>query len=534
MLDVTERFTSAAEGSMRPVSYRVTISFDKQIDENIDFFTIGVSSIGGTDFIKGDGSAIQEWDKYTYTDYSDRVISIEWSRVEDRPYSVAQAMATVVLDNHDDFFTPSDISPVLPGRPIRIYAGFDNDEVQVFVGLTQKLPKVDESNKTVTFECLDFLTFALDKPLEEAVIYQDERVDVILDDLLVLHSGLSSLQLDLDVGFNTIPFAFFDKGTKVGDAIRKLVQADLGSLFMTEEGTIRFRNRQGFDDTSVGTFDNSNINELTYREQSDIINVVEVKSDVREVQDNQKLWESTTATPVTAGSTVEIWADFTDPVTACDDPVFYNIATTSSYRSTLEDTGEGTDYSSITLVSTDLFSKSFKMTFQNTGASNAYIRNIQLWATPAKVVSKLYVREQDDDSVDKYEEQVFTVQNEYIQNETDATSMALTLLSFYSEPSEISVMGVKGHPALQLGDTVTSSITQGLREITRPFGILLAITKTGETITVDEREFLISKIDCQITSHGEFKQILTLRPQIDLSFFTIGVSSIGGSDVISP
>lgn len=526
-------FLGLSENEMRRPTARVFFSFDKEINAATDFFTVGVSTVGGPDIIRGEGSVVQEWDKYDYDEYSERITSVEWSRNEEIPYSVTRAIADITLDNHDDFFTPSDTSPVLPRRPVKVHAGFSTVDYPVFVGLTDGLPAIDEKAKTARFHCVDFLTYALEKPLDEALIYQNENVGFIIDNLLVEHAGVSSLQLDIDTGFNTIPFAFFDKGTKIGETLRKLVQSDLGSLFMTEEGVIRFRNRQAFDETSVQTFDSSNIFEVQYRNLDNLINVCEVKSDVREVQSNQKVWELTTATLVQPGETVEVWADFSDPVTAVDTPAYIDSATTSLFTANTDETGEGTPYTDISLVDTDLFSKSYKMTFENTGASNAYIRSVQLFGTPAKVTKKIYVREQEDESVEKYEEHVQTFDNEYIQDESTATSLALTVLAFYADPSEVADIDVHGHTALQLGDAVTSEITQGVREIVRPVGVLAAITKTGTTIAVDEREHWISKIECKV-SEGEFTQKLTVRPRLTLGFFTIGVSTIGGADVVAP
>lgn len=526
-------FLTKAASAMRPTSQRVLMSFDKQINDDTTFFTIGQSFVGGPDIIRGDGSVVQEWDKYDYTDYSDRVIAIEWSRTEEVPYSVTQAIADVTLDNHDDFFTPSDISPVLPRRPIKIFSGFDTVDYPVFIGMTESLPEVDEKNKTVKFHCIDFLSFIFEKPLTEAVIYQDENVGFVISDLLETQTGLAGLQLDIDLGFNDIPFAFFDKDMKLGDALRLLVQSDLGSLFLNEEGVIRFKNRQNYDDTSIFTFDNSNIVDLNYRKVDNIVNVIEVKSNIRIVQPNQKIWELSTAVLVPDGEQVDVWADFSDPVTGVDTPIYEAPVTDSRFTDAFEETGEPTPYNGIALLSVDRFSKSYKMTFENLGGSDAYIRYIQLVGTPAKVTKQIYIREQDDDSVAKYDEHVMTIENDYIQDESTATSLALTMLSFYAEPSTISDMEVKGFSSLQLGDTVTTEVSKGIRDIVRPVGTLMAITKTAESESIDERDYAISKIECR-HAEGEFYQRLTVRPRITLTYFVIGQSFVGSADVIAP
>lgn len=508
MQAVSDQFEAHATGNMRPITHRVFMSFDKAFDPTVDFFTIGVSSIGGIDIIAGIGEVVQEWDKYEYTDYSNRVIAIEWTHQQQNPYSASLGMADVTFDNHDDFFTPGSGSAidddVLPQRPIRIHAGFDNEVVQVFVGVTEGMPEIDEKAKTATFHCVDFLYTLYNRPLDEEVIYQDMRVDEVIGSLLE-SAGLTPSQYEFDQAITTIPFAYFSKGMKLGDAVDKLVQADLGYLYMDENGVITYKNRQNFSDVSVYDFDPSNTNDSVMRKQDDIINVVEVKSSARSVQESQKIWESSDAVYVAAGDSTEIWADFSDPVTTVDDPIYIDSATTSFYAAhTTEDATEGTDFTDFTLDSTDLFSVSMKMTFTNDGTTGAYLTKVVLHGTPAKVVSEIYVRKEDAASVASFDEKLLTIDNEYIQDESTAESLALTTLGIYSSFGGALEIDVKGTPALQVRDP----------------------------ITVDGEDYFIRKQENHMVG-GSYTQKLTVEKRTILDYFTIGVSSIGGYDVIA-
>lgn len=533
---VSDQFETRSQGQMRPVSCRFWASFDKTFNDDVDFFTIGVSTVGGADIIQGEGEVVQEWDKYEYTDYSDRVISIEWSRLEETPHSMVQAIADVTVDNHDDFFTPSETSVVLPGRPVKLYAGFGGEDIPVFVGVTESLPEIDEKRKTAKFHCIDFLNSLVNKPLDEEVIYEDMRVDEVIGELLQ-SVGILPSQYDLDVASTTIPFAYFARGTLFGEAVKKLVQADLGSFYMTETGVIRYRQRQNFEIVSVHEFNESNVVDLTTRKQSDITNVVEVRASVREVQ-AKKVLEGTSFNPALpmffqAGHTREVWVDFTDPVTSVDEPEYEDVATTSEFTANLEETGVGTPYSGITLTNFELFSTAAKMTFNNSGGSNGYLRTIVLQGTPAEVVENIYIREQDDESVDKYNEKILSIDNDFIQDQSTANSLALLILAFYAEPSDINSMRVKGTPAFQLADPVTASISQGTESQTMPVGLLLSLTSTRETERHRSGDYYISKIECGV-SGGEFRQTVTVRPRLTFTYFTIGVSEIAGPDVIAP
>lgn len=513
MQTVSNQFATYANGRVRPIDYKVLISFDKAFDDNVDFFTIGSSSIGGSDIIKGQGEVVQEWDKYAYEDFSSRVISFEWTRQQDNPYSANLGFADVTLDNHDDYFTPENDSPIddyiLPGRPIRIYAGFGNESIPVLIGITEKLPEVDQRSKTAKFHCVDFLQTLYNRPLDEEVIYQDMRVDEILGALFE-SVGLTSTQYDFDEAFTVVPFAFFEKGTKLGDAAQKLVQADLGYLFMDENGMISYRNRQNFSDVPVKEYNDENVVNRSVVSEDEIVNVVEVKSNIREVQESQKVWELTESTVVPAGETVEVWADFQDPVTSADDPVYTASPQdiSSEFTGNTASDGSGSAYSNWT-VTTTLFSTSMKMEFENTGGSSAYLTLIRLWGTPAKVTSQLYVREQVDVSVAQFEEQILTIENDYIQDESTATSLALVTLGIYSDLGGVDELDVIGNPALQLRD---------------------AVDVYGNTHNVKKQVNVIDR------SGGgmNYRQSLTVERRIVLDYFTIGVSSIGSAAVIAP
>ncbi len=284
-------FFNNSQADIREISFKCFISFDRDFDDDITFFTINDSIIGGTDFLKGENDVVQEWDKYRYIDYSDRVISMEWERRVDFPFSVSMAQADIVLNNFDDLFTPNSDSEladnILPYRPIRLYAGFKGVVIPVFIGVTEKMPVIDEKAKTATFHCIDFFYSLLNRPLDESVLYIDDRVDVILDGLFQL-VGLTSSQLDFDESGTVIPFAFYPKGTRLITAVNKLVEADQGRIYMDEKGVIQYRERASYASDPVINFDAyNNIIDSNTRTQDDIINVVRITGKPRSVKIKQ-------------------------------------------------------------------------------------------------------------------------------------------------------------------------------------------------------------------------------------------------------
>lgn len=516
MQTVSDQFNSYARSNHRPLAYKVSMSFIKDFNSSVTFFTIGSSLIGGADFIKPDFSdVVQEWDKYTYTDYSDRVISIEWQTQVDPIISVTQAMADVVFNNYDDFFTPNGSSSIssyiLPHRPIRIYAGFGNEVIPVFIGITEKMPVIDEKAKTATFHCIDFMESLMDRSLDESVLYQNKRTDEILLSLLQL-VGLSSVQVSLDGSFTTIPFKAYDKGTKFGDALKDLMTVEIGRIYMDEYGVIHFKNRQDYSATSRYSFNAyENIVDARKRTEDDLINVVEVKGNVKAVQTSQSSFDLSESVKVPASGTVDIWADFQSPITSVTAPVYIDSATTSSFSvNTLSDGSGLADSTSVTLTSSSLLGKSYKMTFTNSSGGDLYITTLNLYATPVFDIKPIYVREEDTTSTDKYEEHVLRLENDLFQDEDIATSKAKIILHDFASLNAVSEIEVKGNMALQLDDTVSVNI----------FNLLQTSKITG--------------ITNKLTFPAKFTQILRLKTFTPTNYFTIGSSVIGGTDVIAP
>lgn len=511
MLSRSTQFDTLANGQMRPLAWAFTASFDKSFDAGVEFFTLDTSILDGTDRLAPtDNNVIQEWDKYDYRDYSGRVISMEWQREEDFPYSVNMAIADVVVNNTDDYFTPNSGSAIdqyiLPKRPIRLLSGFGTERLPSFVGLTEKMPVIDEGSKTARFHAMDFLAYLFNRPLDQTVIYTDKRTDEIIDALLQL-AGLTSSQYVLDVGFNNIPFTWFPIGTKYGDAFRQLMQAEIGSFYMDEMGILRFINKNERSDTPVYYFDRGNTVDIQISTDDDIINVVEIKADVREVQIVQPIFNLTSGTDsqdqlIAPGVNTEIFYSFDDPVTTVADIDFY---TANS-----EPDGTGTDLTSSVAVSTiDTFDTAIKVTWTNSSSQNAYLTALTIYGTPAPVVRTIKYRQQDDTSVGKYDEKILTIENDFIQSNETAESLASILLDYYSEYGGVVEIETKGNPAIQIGDCISVDINN------------------------INSNYIVTKIANSLMG-GKFTQRLTAKVQRARTFFILDQSTLDSTDVLSP
>lgn len=529
MQSVSQAFTDRVQAPMRHLDWRMLASFLKVFDDNIDFFTIGVSTIGGTDIIKGSGSVVQEWDKYDYEDFSNRVKSIEWVREADPPLgAVTLAMADITLDNHDDLFTPANASGryyghLGNGRPVRLYIGFkDTEKIQVFVGITEGMPIIDEKNKTVRFHCIDFLRKLQETELNETVILENNRTDQGISAVLQA-AGLTTSQFNLDTGSVVIPFIYFPKGTKVGDAVRELTEAELGSTYMDENGQIRFENRTNWNTKSQSfQFTPRNTIDVSTPDASRVINLVEVFSNTRAVEELQPVFTNGTSAVkftddtevIGAGETKIAFVNFKDdegdlPVTNITTPVA-SIRDDSGFDANTVPDGTGEDVSaSIAVSAVSKFSTAMKMSFTNNSTKSATITRLEIWGEPARIQNKIYVIEKDTASITEYEEQPVKIENDYIQDEAAATSIAKLILADRAELDDERTLIAKGVPQLQVGDFVRYVDRKG------------------------NNTYYVKRISGILNADG-LKQTIVITKRTINQYFRIGISTIGGSDPIAP
>ncbi len=511
----TPQFDVLAQGHVRPISYGIRASFDKSFDETVTFFTLDQSLLDGPDILATvDDNPITAWDIYQYINYTDRAISLEVTREETEPYSVVQAFGDVSLNNFDGYFTPNSGSPIdtfiLPRRPFRLSVGFGGESLQQLVGLSERMPEVDKASRTASLHVIDFMSFLYDKDVSETIILENVRTDEVLDYLFDL-MGLTSDQYVLDIGYNTIPFFYVERGEQFGSVVSKLIEAEIGSLYMDELGMIRFKNvyHSYLNNDVVYSFDSSNIIDYSVSDEQSIINSVKVTANILEVQELQSVWSTTQNALIMPGESVNIWAEFTDPVITVNDPTYTEAALTDSFYSASSSEEEIIPYEDIVPTSMDVFSKSAKMVFTNSGSTNAYLTTVELWGTPAKTVETVTASDKDQDSIDKFEERLHEIDNPYIQTQDMAVTRVTTLLREYKDLGSLIDLEVKGNSALQISDIVMLDIDG----YSGPYVI---------------------RKEVNIVSGGQFSQRLRLRKTTLYDFFTLDQSLLDGTDVLSP
>lgn len=467
MQTVSDGFHLAAQAGIRPHTWGFWASFPKNIDDSVEFGSWDSSTWDGGDlWTPGDDILFPIWNFYDYYNYSDRVVEMEWTREIDFPYSVSSAIADITLNNYDNFFTPEKGSPIdgfiLPKRPIRLYAGLRGHEtLQQMVGITQGVPELDTKTKLATFNALDFLSEMFSMPLTETVAMANVRTDEVLAELFQ-QFGLAPSQYELATGRNKIPFLFFDRGKNAGNAFRDLMQAEGGHLWLDEQGIIRFEQRLLPISDPVMEFNDSNVDEISGSGESELINTVRIRTDLREVQEFQAIWTSYTPDGtsqivepiiVPANGTKFFQIDLTDPLLTVSEPTLGQLSDDSWFTAL---NGETPVNSDVSVSLGDLRNNNYVIMFENDNSFDVTIDKLQVWGEPAKLVDGNGLRYEayDDVSVTKYGERVLEIDNNMFGSESNAESFAETILDAYAELNGVIEMSVKGDPSLQLGDIV--------------------------------------------------------------------------------
>lgn len=436
------------------------VAFDKTLDPNIGFlkYDSGMDYDDRNIYASETSDVLQQWDQYIYEDFSDRILEANWKRQETRPASVCLCQADIILDNIDDLFTPENTdSPLFgmlkPGRPLRLSAGFEGRNVRQFIGLTEGLPQIDEKSKQVTFHAIDFLTTILSEPLRRTVILQNQTVDQIIGRVLS-DFGLGPQQYDLEPSTLEVPFFYAEKGDKILEAFKDLVTAEIGALFMDETGMIRFLNRGSYSDDVVAEFStDDNIYDGGRRRETDLINRIELSSEVRRVEPYSLIFESTETITVPPGSIVPVWANIDDPIVSVETPT-YDPAGSHIIVNTQSD-GQGDNSTDVSVFRMEQFGKSVKLTFRNSTGVPLYITSLVLYGEAARIQDPIYVELVDQGSVDQFGDYLFEYESSYIGSVGNATEVASLLLFSYGLYAGVSRMVVKGSPQLQIGDMVT-------------------------------------------------------------------------------
>ena len=480
MIKVSDEFHKLAAAPVRPLDWDVAISFSKQRNPDTAWFQLNQSQLNGTDLLTSDmENPIQLWDTYEYSYLKERLIGASFTRSVEFPYNVQSCIADFDLNNYDRLFSYTEdendnLSPIakyiLPKRPCRLYLGFKGGGLApIFVGLTQGLPEYEgEMDEVAKFTAMDFLSEIGEMSLNEMVMMRNVRTDEVIVKILE-QFGVDDSMYNLDPGLNVIPFVYFSTDKNAGNALRELVQAENGALWLDEQGIIRFQPRTSYvGKEPVMIFDETSIIKATPSRTTGIVNRVMITSEIREVQafqtiftgDNSNGFNNSDASQdpyrLPANSKTEVWVQFDDPIWTAETTIELDGSPDHS-NFTAVDLGGNPVTKNITATG-ELFPESMKISFTNTNNFAVSVNFLQLFGEPAKQISGSPIEYEavDDESVEVYGTQSLEISdNKCFGNYKNIDNYASDILRKYSKYSPILTVEVKGNPALQLQDIIT-------------------------------------------------------------------------------
>lgn len=523
MQSVAAAFTAAEKGAFRQIAHSLQVSWHKQSTLGNRTFTIGVSLIGGNDIIGQNLGGIGSPSNYRYFDESTRVMALNFERGYNMPTGgLVMALGDARLDNNSGRFTPrymggrSEIATAIqPSKPMIINAGFRaggiDQMIPQFAGLISEQPLVYARDRQVSLKLADYIYFFQNRKLDSAVMFTGQRTDQVIQTLLRDQLGMSTAQYDLDTGINVIPFGAFDVGISFADAIGELVEAENGHFYQDEAGVFKFENRQHWNSSPYTqvqkVITTAMVLDMQAPDQNHLINVVEVNSKAYQKQPEQIIYRLNPfdTLRIPGNGTASLFVDFDDPVLSMTTPS--PSGTQSYYLAYTFPDGTGNELTgNISVANVSRFAQSAKITFRNTGSQDAFLTNLIITGRVARSVSDIYTRATIGHSITAYQEQVFRLDNRFIQNQTWAESYAQMILQDFSSPESIQKITIRAIPELQLGDLIS---WQG-------------------------RYWRIFDIKTTIDPGVGYVQDLTMIQRSITTYFRIGISTIGGSDKIAP
>jgi hypothetical protein len=527
MQAVSAAFQTAAAAAARTINWGVLISWTRSFANAAQFFTIGTSTIGGPDPIKGAGGAITLFDKYAYTNYGQLAGMISIQRdLGAYPYGAIMGVLDVELDNTSKLFLPGYDSTIgnyiLPNRPIKISFGLNGEHINQFVGFTD-IPDNRLVQRTTILKAFDAMNY-LDNYVSATGVLTNQTADQIITTLLQ-EAGFSSTMYSIETSLQKVIGFYAPTGQKIGDVIRQLCEAEQGVFFVDETGILTFWNRLHMHNNTTNryTFNYSNMRDVQFA-PSMIINDVIVRAKPRAAQPKQKIWELGSPMLIPAGQSVDIVADVSDdngslPLISVDTPLYFASATTSNYATNAAQDRSGQTLSSyISLTAQQNLGTSYKMTFLNSYSQDIYVTDIALYGIVAKVTQVIEERRTDTSSVTNYgtnpqnNGEPVVIENDAIQDRDTARALSYNLLADHKDPRRRLVVDAFAAPHLQFGDVITVNIQD-----------------TGEIKT-----YYIVGEQKKLNRLGDFAHLITVEERVVVPFFTIGASTIGGTDVLAP
>ncbi len=416
-----------------------------------------------------------QWDGINWTNESSRFLSanIDTQLESNLGQSLAGQM-DVEVENTDYRFTAGATSPIdaylHPKIPIRL--SMDFEDIGYYIRLFTGYIKAYQPN-TLTgicnLHCFDNTQLILNKPANRD-IYTDIYTSGAIENLL-LDAGLTIDQFNLEEGTQTIPVVWTED-KYVNSLINDLSVAERGRAFFDEYGIFRFWNKDHLHNLpallGITLTKNDWVLAADYEiAENGIKNSIIVQAKPRANSGLQVVWSngdiealdpfSDTLVYIPASGYQNAWIETEDPCTGWVRPV-----PNSDYIANTAIDGTGTDITSyIDIVTFDTYDASAFIKVVNRYPGPCYFTRFNVRADPLPIYKWIQAKYTDQASIDLYDEQKLTIENDFIADETTAKAIAQEELRRLKDNKNNFRVKIIGIPYVRCGDIVTLEMANG-------------------------------------------------------------------------
>lgn len=218
------------------------------------------------------------------SDITNRVISAKVYKYLSTSKGINPNEAIIVLDNSDGYYT----ADALPSENTLLEIEYNS--VKHFKGYIYR-PKLIVKSAKMIINARDFWKIMEKRTLPNVVYLNQRLLDVLKD--LINRGGEDPNNLIGDDPDITIPFLHFEKGTRLTDAIKKVLEAVDGFMWYSGDGVLNFRSifaRQNYTGTYqpiniVGEINPNLFENLTFRKLTPECNIATVEIETKSVKD---------------------------------------------------------------------------------------------------------------------------------------------------------------------------------------------------------------------------------------------------------
>lgn len=335
---------------------------------------------------------------------------------------------------------------------------------------------------------------------------------IVIDDFTIYMPSIPAYYHDK--GLQNITIASFDNNKALYE-IKTACESEGGRFYVHEQGYYVFENRQHYNtavhQTSEMEFNFNSLIDLGIGSKTkNIINKIILTFNKRVEQDTKDIWNwGEVPKLLTAGQTIEVWANYNDPVVTYTAPT-----ATTDYTANTQADGAGTDKTAQISISETNYSTSTKLSITNNDAGSVYLTLMKLRGKPYEEQGNEKIIIEDISSQKKYGIETLEISNKYLNDSDNANAIGNYILDIYKEPLNIINLRNRSIPQLQIGDIITIRNNEtNMYYVQRIISIFQTIVDGGLNTEIVSRKIVDSEFGV---------------------YFTINVSSIGGTDPLSP